>query len=161
MIQLINYMNLYEYTSLILVPFVVIHFSMDFLSDSQVSKDETKIGVLQFLHSIICSIFLNGMLVLPFIKGNIGILSITILVSIATQIGYLINNDFCWLTTLVNTIINPDNPKRKWVGGDISSLIKKYIRGDDWACSDIKYIENTKIVILTNTILIVKLLQLT
>ena len=150
-----NKLGMYEYVSVILLPLILFHFCLDFLSDDEIVRDETKIGILQFFHHTVCTIYLSGILILPFISINIGIIILTILVSIITQIGYLINNEYCWVTSMVNKMINPGgNGKRKWVGGDICSLIKSYLY-DNWRYSDIKYINNTKLTLIANIVHII------
>ena len=153
-------LNLYEYTSIILLPIILFHFSLDFLSDSDIIKNETKIGILQFFHHIVCTIYISGIVLLPFVSRNISVLFITIIVSMVIQIGYLINNENCWVTIMANKLINPKYPNRKWVGGDICSLIKSYIRDDSWRYSNIKYINNTKLTLIANIVHIFILLTI-
>ena len=150
-------MDLYEYTSLLL-PLILFHFSLDYLSDRDIVKDETKIGIIQFFHHTVCTIYTSGITILPFLNTNISVLVLVIFVSICTQIGYLINNEYCWLTKIVNKMINVSD-KRKWTGSDIPSLIKSYIRGDDWRYSDIRNLNNNNLMLITNTVHIIVLLK--
>ena len=151
-------MELYEYVSVILVPLILFHFCLDYLSDRDIVKDETKIGIIQFFHHTVCTIYMAGITILPFISGSLSIITMTIIVSIITQIGYLINNEGCWVTSYVNKIITGSD-KRKWAGGDICSLIKSYIRDPNWRYSDITYINNTNLVLIANIIHIIILLK--
>jgi len=107
---------------------------IDFLSDSQITKDETKIGIIQYLHHLFSTIAFIG----PFINlffGSVPFYIISVLTSMIIQAGFLINNDYCWLSTLANKCIDPDHPNRKWRSA-IDSFIKHYIRGDSWAYSE-------------------------
>ena len=60
---------------------------------------------------------------------------------------------------MVNNLIDPQKPNRKW-RGDYESLIKHYIRGDEWAYSDIRNIDQTQFVIFINIILILILIKI-
>jgi hypothetical protein len=152
-------LSLYDYTAIILIPLSLIMFSLDFLSDSEIIKNETKIGIFQLFHHIVCIIFLSSVSFMPFLTKRLSVLIISVITSLIIQIGYSINNDYCWLTRMVNKMINPVRPDRKWVGGDIHSLIKKYTREDSWAYSDIRYIDNTNLVVFVNGVHILTLLK--
>ena len=152
-------MDLYEYTSLLL-PLILFHFCIDFLSDRDIVKDETKIGIIQFFHHTVCTIYTFGITILPFININISVLVLVIFVSICTQIGYLINNEYCWLTKIVNKMINPyGSGRRKWTGSDIPSLVKSYLRDSDWRYSDMRNLNNNNLMLITNTVHIIILLK--
>ena len=144
-------MNFYQYLSVIVLPVAILHFGLDFLTDKDIKTNTTKIGIYQFLHHIILVTHVSGFTILPFINPNINCLSIAILISVLAQAGWLVNHEYCWLLTFVNKQINPDKPNRKW-RGEIHSLIKHYIRGDKWAYSDIKNMDNTFNVNMMNTV---------
>jgi len=150
--------SLYEYTALFLIPYIIFHFTVDFLSDKEITSNETIIGTLQLFHHIVCAIYMFGIILMPFVTRKLSILFITIVTSLVIQVGYLINNDYCWLTKLVNQMINPEKIKRKWTGGDIVSIIKRYIRGDSWTYGNIEYIDNTTLVLIVNVVHIVCLI---
>jgi hypothetical protein len=145
-------LSLYDYTAVILLPLILINFCLDFLSDSEIVNNETKIGFFQLFHHIVCVVYLSSVVFMPFVTKKLSILIISVLVSFGIQLGYIVNNDYCWLTRMVNNMIDPSRPKRKWVGGDICSLVKKYMRDETWAYSDINYINNTKLVLIVNVV---------
>ena len=144
-------LDLYGYITL-LTPIILFHFCIDYLGDSQITHSETKIGMYQFFHHIVCTIFGVGTLILPFVTTNINVVAVSIITSLIIQIGFLKNKEYCWLTRLTNVTINKEHPKRKWVGGDLESLIKKYTRGDEWAYSDIRNPDNNTMVNVINLI---------
>ena len=118
----------------IFIPWSLTMWVIDFLSDSQITKDETKIGCLQYIHhlaSVLAFMYPFINLVIP----SFTFFLVSIPLSIIVQIGFLRNNDYCWLTRLANKCIDPNHPNRKW-RSTIDSFIKHYIRGDSWAYSD-------------------------
>jgi hypothetical protein len=129
-------LNSYELVALFHVPYSLILWSIDFLSDKELVKDELEIGTIQYLHYLIVS-FTIGILVLLLASKSMPITILTVIISMCSQIGFLINKDICWITRITNLKINPNMPNRKW-RGDVESLIKHYIRGDSWAYSEIR-----------------------
>jgi len=142
-------MDLYEFISLIVLPLSILHFSLDYLSDKNITKNEIKIGFLQFLHHFIAVSHAAGFMMLPFFKAKLSTIVYAILVSLSAQTGWLANNNSCWLLKYINCIINQDQPNRKW-RGDLFSLVKHYTRGDDWAYSDIRNTENFQSILTMN-----------
>ena len=150
-------MEIYECITLIL-PFVIVNFCMDYLSDSEILADELKIGIVQFIHHII--LFIHSFVIFgPFIKPSILLIILITAVNIGVQIGWTINNDYCWLTTLTNRLIGTKCKNRKWIS-EISSLIKHYIRGDDWAYTEMYNTGRNSEVIKLNTLLIIILIKI-
>lgn len=148
--------SFYELMS-VFIPVSLILWTIDYLSDSKIVVNETKLGMLQYLHHIVALIGFIG----PFINlfvGNLPIYVISIILNIIVQIGWIRNNDYCWLTRLVNTTINPNQPDRKW-RGEIGSFIKHYVRGDSWAYSDIYDVNYSNSVVVLNIIFIIGLLK--
>lgn len=143
-------LDLYEYMC-VLTPFLLFTFSLDYLSDSQITHSETKIGAFQFFHHLVVTIILATS-ALPFMSSHLSVIVLSILVSLGVQVGYRINKDYCWLTRVVNKMIDPQKPKRKWTGGDIESLMKKYVRGDSWAYSDMGPQNNNTLITVMNLI---------
>ena len=142
-------MELYEFSCLIL-PFIVGNFCIDYLSDSEIIKNELKIGIIQFIHHTI--LMIHGMgIITPFINPVLVIVILGTLVNIGVQFGWLINNDYCWLTLLTNRLIGTKEKNRKWMA-DMESHIKHYIYGDSWATTGINKLDNTKSVFLLNII---------
>ena len=140
-------MEIYECITLIL-PFVIVNFCMDYLSDSEITKDELKIGIVQFIHHII--LFIHSFVIFgPFIKPSILLIILITAVNIGVQIGWTINNDYCWLTTLTNRLIGTKCKNRKWMA-DIESHIKHYLHGDSWSITDINKLNNKWFVCLFN-----------
>ena len=153
-------MNTYDFVALIILPLVIIHFSIDYLSDSQITHNETKIGVLGIFHHLVLTIQMVS-IIFAIIPGTapVGIIILGIIISIIVQAGYLINNDYCWVTRMVNELIDSQKPNRKWLC-DIILQIKKYVRGDEWAYSDIRNVDQTGIVILSNLSFIIVLIKI-
>ena len=143
----------------ILTPFILFNFCLDYLSDSEITHSETKIGMYQLLHHIVATIW-TGVFTLPFMSSRLPVVSLSILISMIIQIGHRINKDYCWLTRHVNCIINPDKPKRKWVGGDIGSLMKKYIRDPEWAYTDMRPPKNDILINIMNSIHLIILIKI-
>ena len=140
-------MEIYECITLIL-PFVIVNFCMDYLSDSEILADELKIGIVQFIHHII--LFIHSFVIFgPFIKPSILLIILITAVNIGVQIGWTINNDYCWLTTLTNRLIGTKCKNRKWMA-DIESHIKHYLYGDSWSITDINKLNNKWFVCLFN-----------
>jgi len=153
-------MNLsdYEILALIHVPYSLIMWTLDFLSDKEITHSEVKIGALQYVHHLF-GVFNMGVIFLLLFSKSIKLSILTFIVIIVSQIGFLINNDSCWLLTLTNKAINPDRPNRKW-RAEIGSLIKHYIRGDSWGYSDINVNINYSSVKFINTVMIIHLIKL-
>ena len=149
-------MNLYEYIALIVLPFTILHFSLDYLSDKGIIKNEVKIGFLQFLHHFVAISHAAG-LILPFFKAKLSTIVYVNLVSFIAQIGWLINKNNCWLLRLINKKMNSDE-NRKW-RGDFYSLLKHYTRGNDWAYSNIRNTENFKNILIMNSVHIFTLIK--
>jgi hypothetical protein len=128
-------MKLYDFTAIILIPLILFHFIIDYLSDSNITKDETKIGILQFIHQIIVTIVFNTAVFSLFLLKDIKYTTFCIILLTGIQIGFLINNDRCWYTKMVNKMTGTSE-NRKWVS-NLPSFIMYYTRGAEWANSDI------------------------
>ena len=152
-------MDLYTFISVLIVPLVIIHFSIDYLGDSQITHSEVEIGIIQLLHHIVSVIQMCGLLVVPFMKVNINVMIVLISVSVVAQIGYLKNKGKCWIISHVNKIINHDKPNRKWIS-NACSYIKHYTRGGDWAYSDIVNDSNYKMSTFVNSSHLFSLLKI-
>jgi len=120
----------------LIVPCTLFSFAIDFLSDDRIKKDEVKIGFLQLLHHFLAYLGLIGIILPFFFNVDFLILLVGVILNFGMHIGFLINKDSCWYTTIVNNIIDPAKPNIKW-RCNLSSFIKHYIRGDQWAYSDI------------------------
>jgi len=131
---------------------------LDFLSDKDVINNEIKIGALQYIHHLLGA-FTFGILILLLTSRSIPLTIVSIIVIFITQLGFLINKDYCWLLTLTNKTINPNKPNRKW-RADVVSIIKHYTRGDDWAYEDINYNINCHSVKVLNVAMILQLLKI-
>ena len=148
----------YELTSILII-ITLFHFIFDYLSDGQIKKDETKIGILIFLHHLFCIFLCFGNILCLLFSKSIIMAFIIVVLSIVIQSGFLINKEYCWYTIMVNKMIDSEQPKRKW-RGDLSLLIKHYIRGDSWAYSDIRNINQQSMVLCTNIMSILYLIKL-
>lgn len=128
-------------------------FGADFLSDSQIVKDETKIGLLSYLHhfiSIHCTI---GLPICVLFNKNVVFLLINLLLGIIAQYAWLIYKEDCPFTTFVNKIINKNKPDRIW-RSDACSLFKHYVRGEKWAYKDIYNKDKTNLALYYNVIVL-------
>jgi hypothetical protein len=149
--------DLYTFTSVIVLPLTVIHFCLDYLRDRDINHSEFKIGMLQYIHHYIVIFNLSGTMLLPFFYSSLPLITVNILILYGAQVGYIMNDDFCWLTKYINGLIT-GNPKRKWIA-DLPSLIKHYIRGDTWAYSDVHKIDNTVKVTISNLVFLFILIK--
>ena len=151
-------LNEYQLLSLIYIPYSLILFALDFLSDKNITENEVEIGILQYIHHLF-GIFNIGVIILFLTSNSLVLTAVSIIINLIAQVGFLINGDYCWLLTLVNKKINSNMPNRKW-RGEFVSLIKHYIRGDDWAYSDIRNNDATPTVVFVNSIMFFQLLKL-
>lgn len=149
-------MDLYSIFNLIIIPFSLFIFAIEYLSDSYITHSELKIGILDFFHHLVVIMVSTGSFLSLFVN-NIIFTSLIVIIYTIAEIGYIRNNEYCWWTEHINTLINNKRPNRKWRGG-IDNLLKHYFRGDDWAYSDIRYINNQQKNIYINVTLIVSLL---
>jgi len=143
----------------ILIILTLVHFAGDYLSDKKITHSETKLGILIFIHHLLCVFMCFGSIICLLFSKSIILAFIIIAISTVIQSGFLINNDYCWLTVMINNLIDPEQPYRKW-RGDYESLLKHYIRGDSWAYSDIRNINQQSMALNINVILILFLLKI-
>ena len=151
-------LNAYEMFSLFFIPYSLIIWTLDFLSDKEVNHDEFEIGVLGYLHHLF-GVMTIGIGFIPILTKSLSITIISIIALLVTQVGFLINNDWCWYLKLTNNKINPGRPDRKW-RSEIVTLLKHYIRGDEWAYSDITHNINDSTTKVLNTVMIIHLIRL-
>ena len=152
-------MLVYDLIALIILPLILIQFSIDYLSDAQITDNETRIGILQFIHHIINKVTFIGSIFTLFLITDIKYVVLSVIVLMITQIGFLKNNDCCWYTRMVNTLIDPKNPNRKWLS-DWESYVKHYIRGGEWAYSERFNNDATMEITVINIIYILILIKL-
>ena len=150
-------MDSYNFISIFVLPLTLVHFSLDYLRDKDIKTNETKVGMLSYLHHFIVNFNLAGVLVLPFVDSTLSVITLNIIITIIAQYGLLINKEQCWLTTKINNLIN-GKTNRKWIA-DLNSFIKHYIRGDEWAYSDINFLNNTNRLTFINTVFIIILIK--
>lgn len=150
-------LNAYECILLFYFPYSLTMWTIDILSDSYIKDNIIEIGILQYLHHLI-GIFNFGVLFLLFFSNSTNMLITSVIISIVSQIGWLYNNDLCWLFTYVNKKIDSNRPKRKW-RAELYSFIKHYIRGDSWGFSDINVINMEGCSNFTNIITIFCLIK--
>ncbi len=154
-------MDIYNFISVILLPITIIHFSLDYLSDSQITHSEVKIGISQYIHHLFGGMCILGIGLLPFLNPTIYLIILNITVCLIAQIGWLKNKDDCWLWAYTNKLINSKKPRRKWLS-NIHLQLKKYTRGSEWAYSDVYNVNNTKTVLamsLTQIFMLIKYLK--
>ena len=149
-------MNLYEFVSVILVPYILITFSIEYLSNTLIEKDELKIGIWGMLHHLAEK---SGFLTLPIaavLCNDMRYFMFAVFSNMLAQIGFLLNDDKCWMTRNSNILANPAFPNKKFLS-TFDSFIKQYIRGDEWANGSFhpkqKY---TTTVTIFNIIIIIK-----
>jgi len=130
---------------------------IDILSDDYIKDNIIQVGILQYFHHLV-GIFNFGIIPLLFFSNNITMLVLSIAVSIISQIGWLYNDDLCWMFTYINKKIDPLRPKRKW-RAELYSYIKHYIRGDSWAYSDIRSVNMEQCANLQNIFAIACLIK--
>jgi hypothetical protein len=128
-------MKLYEFVAIFIIPITLFYFSIDYLTDTNITKDETKIGILQMLHHIWCSICFSGAPIAFFVLKDLKYTTLSIILLFLVQLGFLINKDHCWWVIMINKMTNT-SVNRKWIS-DLNSFIKYYIRGSEWANGDI------------------------
>lgn len=150
-------MNTFECISLIHFPYSIIMWTIDILSDANINDNIVEIGILQYLHHFV-GIFNFGVIFLLLFSNNTTMLTLSVIISIISQIGWLYNEDLCWLFTYINKKIDPTRPKRKW-RAELYSFIKHYIRGDSWAESDIKCVNMEPCANIQNIVTIFCLLK--
>ena len=152
-------MDSYEIFSLIIIPFTLFFFIFDFLRDNEITKNETKIGIVQLLHHLVFTLNISGILYTTLFSTSIPLSILLIIISTIIQIGWLVNNDYCWLTRYSNGLIGTKEINRKWIA-EISSLIKHYIRGDEWAYSEQYHRNRNTEVLLLNFMIIILLIKI-
>jgi hypothetical protein len=150
-------LNVYEVFALFYIPISLITWTTDFLSDKEIVHSELEIGIIHYLHYLVG--VTQYALILILCSKNIVLTVLSIIASLGTQIGFLINKDYCWLLRLTNKKINPKKPNRK-ARFSLDSFIKHYIRGDSWAYSDIRNTDATTSAIIMNVLLIIHLIKI-
>ena len=150
-------LNVYEVFALFYIPISIITWTTDFLSDKEIVHKELEIGIIHYLHYLVgVTQYAIAQLLC---SKNIFLIILSIITALGTQIGFLINKDYCWLLRLTNRKINPKKPNRK-ARFSLDSFIKHYIRGDEWAYSDIRNSDATKSATVMNVLLILQLIKL-
>jgi hypothetical protein len=142
---------------IILILFSLVKFSLDYLSNTLITHNETIIGIVTLLHHLMFSILAFFPLIL-FININNGVLLFLLFGIIVGQIMWIMNNDYCAITQFQNVLIKEEYKNYKWIGS-ISDIIRKYIRGDEWAYSDIRNINKQSHIFLGNGILLLYCLK--
>ena len=99
-------LTLHELASII-IPLSLFNFCFDYLSDSEIIKDELKIGIVNYLHHVLAfsSVFF-GFMFSMFFTNNIWFILMTTIIFIGIHVGFLINDNICWMTVLINKLIN-------------------------------------------------------
>ena len=149
----------YEMFSLVIIPFSLFFFGSDFLRDQEITKNETKIGMIQYFHHFAFKTNISGLIGTLFLSNSIPFVAWLTLGSIINQIGWLVNDDYCWLTRYANETIGTESKNRKWIS-EISSLIKHYIRGDEWAYSEMRSVNRNEQVVISNGLLLLILIKI-
>ena len=140
--------DIYTFASAVLLPVSMIHFIMDYLSDEEITHSETKIGIFQYIHHLFAAMSILSLVVLPFLRPTLSLITLNVVACLVAQIGWLKNNEYCWFWSLVNKMINPNKPNRKWTASAFS-LLKKYTRSDEkWAYTNVYKADNKQAIIL-------------
>jgi hypothetical protein len=150
--ELLPNLSCYEMFSLVIIPFSLFFFGADFLRDSDITNNERKIGLIQYIHHFAFTTNISGLIGSFLLSSNIPLVSFLTFGSMINQVGWVLNNDNCWLTKYSNKLIGTKEKNRKWIA-EISSLIKHYVRGDEWAYSGIRSFSRDKQVLISNGLL--------
>ena len=149
----------YEMFSLIIIPFSLTFFGADFLRDNDITDNETKIGLIQYLHHFAFTTNISGLIGTLFLSNSIPLVAFLTLGSMINQAGWLINNDYCWLTQHANKTMGAKSKNRKWIA-EVSSLVRHYIRGDEWAYSEMRQFDRSEQVLISNGLLLAILIKI-
>ena len=149
----------YEMFSLVVIPFSLVFFAADFLRDKEITQNETKIGIVQLIHHLAFTTNMSGLISSVFLTCNIKFVIFLTILSMVNQVGWLVNDDHCWLTKYANKLIGTEAKNRKWVA-EVSSLVRHYIQGDDWAYSDMRPINRNRQVIISNGLILAILIKI-
>ena len=141
-------MKTYDIFALIVIPLTIFLFSIDYLSNKDITHYELKAGIFVFLHHLLFVITAN-VFTFAIISKDPRLLLVTATINVISQAGWLINNDFCFITKFQNNIINENRPNRLWRGSP-ELLLKHYFRGDEWAYKNYTEYKNEKIVLFGN-----------
>jgi hypothetical protein len=151
-------MKIYDFFALIIIPMTLFRVALDFLSDKEIINNEIKAFIIIFIHHFLGSIQCITIFLLFIDIGNEFsmrlFLLINLIISLISQIGWIVNNDLCFLTKYQNYIINKKKPNRKWRGG-IDMYIKHYIRGDEWAYANPYKLDFTSVAFSMNMTLLI------
>ena len=151
--KLLPDLSSYEMFSLIIIPFSLFFFGADFLRDIEITKNERKIGLIQYIHHFAFTTNVSGLIGTFFLSNKLSMVAFLMLGSMINQVGWVINNDDCWLTKYANNLIGTKVKNRKWIA-EISSLVKHYTRGDEWAYSEMRPIKRNKQVLISNGLIL-------
>ena len=141
-------MKTYDIFALIVIPLTIFLFSIDYLSNKDIVHSEVKSGVFIALHHLLFVLTVNVFL-FAIINRDPKLLLINATINLISQVGWIINNDFCFITKFQNILINKNKPNRLWRGSP-DLLLKHYFRGDEWAYKDYSEYKNDKIVLFGN-----------
>ena len=115
--------------------------------------------MVQYLHHFAFTTNISGLIGTLFLSNSIPFVAWLMLGSMINQVGWLINDDHCWLTRYANGLIGTESKNRKWIA-EISSLIKHYTRGDEWAYSEMRSVDRNEQVIISNGLLLLILIKI-
>ena len=149
----------YEMFSIIIIPLSLFFFGADFLRDKEITDNEMKIGLIQYIHHFALTTNMSGLIATLFLSDKLPLVAFLTLGTIINQVGWLINKDYCWMTKYANNLIGTEAKNRKWIA-EIRSLIKHYIQGDDWAYSDMRSVDRTNSIIISNGLILLILIKI-
>jgi len=149
----------YEIFSLIIIPFSLFFFGADFLRDKEITHSETKIGIIQLIHHLAFTTNISGLIASFFLTCRIEFVIFLMILSMINQVGWLLNDDKCWLTRYANKTIGTKAKNRKWIA-EVSSLVRHYIQGDEWAYSDMRPVNRNTQVIISNVLIFAILIKI-
>jgi len=147
-----------EILIIIVVLLSLFNFAIDYLSNKLITHNEFSIGIVTFLHHLVFSM-LNLFPLILFMFINNSTLFFLLFGVIVAQIMWIINNDYCAVTQFQNSLINKDYKNYKWIA-TMTEFIMKYIRGDDWAYSDIRSVNRKTHILFGNGVLILYCLKM-
>ena len=77
----------YEMFSIIIVPFSLFFFGADYLRDNEITKNETKIGIIQYIHHLAFTTNISGLIGTFFLSDSLPFVSFLTMLTMVNQLG--------------------------------------------------------------------------
>ena len=127
-------LTFYQMCSIFILPYVLVLFGFDFLTND-FTHSFYKTGFLQLLHHIIGAF--SVIWIQFFLTNDITYFLVSYIVTFIILCGLYKNDGYCWYSIMINTIIDPSRPIKKWRSSPCHYL-RHYLLGDEWAYGDIR-----------------------